>query len=126
MDIVSQHPTTFDDAPGIGMTLLADGTTPARTRVDVATLAPGSSLPRHAAGTDQVFHVVSGTGRVAADDGVEHPVSAGSTVRWSRGEQHTSWADTEMTVVIMQVHRAATSASSTTSESSEHSEPSAS
>lgn len=126
MDIVSQHPTTFDDAPGIGMSLLADGTTPARTRVDVATLAPGSSLPRHAAGTDQVFHVVSGTGRVAADDGVEHPVSAGTSVRWSRGEQHTSWADTEMTVVIVQVHPATSAASSTAAEPSEHSEPSAS
>ena len=74
MDIVSQHPATFDDAPGIGMTLLADGTTPARTRVDVATLAPGSSLPRHAAGTDQVFHVVSGTGRVGRAVHPHHPV----------------------------------------------------
>lgn len=109
MDIVSQHPTTFDDAPGIGMSLLADSSTRARTRVDVATLAPGSSLPRHPAGTDQVFHVVSGVGRVAADDGVEHPVTAGTTVRWSRGEHHTSWADTEMTVVIVQVHPEATS-----------------
>jgi mannose-6-phosphate isomerase-like protein (cupin superfamily) len=109
MDIVSQHPTTFDDAPGIGMSLLADSSTQARTRVDVATLAPGSSLPRHPAGADQVFHVVSGVGRVAADDGVEHPVTAGTIVRWSRGEHHTSWADTEMTVVIVQVHPEVTS-----------------
>ncbi|ACZ20495.1 cupin domain-containing protein [Sanguibacter keddieii DSM 10542] len=106
MDISTTSPATFDDAPGIGMALLADGTSARHTRVDVATLAPGSSLPRHAAGTDQVFHVVSGTGRVAAGDGVEHAVSAGTTVRWSRGEQHTSWADTEMTVVIVQVRPA--------------------
>ena len=107
MDITTQTPTFFEDAPGIGMTQLQDGTTTGHTRIDVATLAAGSTLPRHAAGTDQVFAVLAGRGRVASDDGVEHPVGPGTTVRWSKGEQHTSWADTEMTVVIVQTRETA-------------------
>ncbi|WPF82888.1 cupin domain-containing protein [Sanguibacter sp. 4.1] len=107
MDITTQTPTFFEDAPGIGMTQLQDGTTTGHTRIDVATLAAGSTLPRHAAGTDQVFAVLAGRGRVASDDDVEHPVGPGATVRWSKGEQHTSWADTEMTVVIVQTRETA-------------------
>ncbi len=84
------------------MGLLWPGTAPELVRVDVAVLAPGASLPRHPAGREQGFYVVSGQGRVAGDDDVEVPVGPGSLVTWSAGEQHTSWADTAMTVVIIQ------------------------
>ncbi len=90
------------EAPGIEMTALAPGVDPERVRVDVAVLDPGSSLPRHAAGRDQSFYVVAGCGRVAGSDDVEHAVGPGSLVTWLRGEEHTSWADTAMTVVIVQ------------------------
>lgn len=84
------------------MCLLTSGTTAELVRVDLAVIEPGASLPKHPAGREQVFVVVSGEGRVAADDDVEHRIEAGSVVLWSAGEQHTSWADTQMTVVIIQ------------------------
>ena len=92
----------LEGVPGVAMSMLAPGTTAELVRVDLAVIEPGASLPRHPAGRDQVFVVVSGRGRVATDDDVEHQVRAGSVVRWSAGEQHTSWADTTMTVVIIQ------------------------
>lgn len=92
----------LDGAPGVAMSMLSPGTTAEHVRVDVAVIEAGASLPKHPAGREQVFFVVSGAGRVAADDDVEHPVRAGSLVVWSAGEAHTSWADTRMTVVIVQ------------------------
>jgi quercetin dioxygenase-like cupin family protein len=94
--------TDLDGAPGVAMSLLTPGTAPERVRVDVAVLQPGASLPKHPAGREQVFAVLSGHGRVAADDDVEHEVGPGSVVTWALGEQHTSWADSVMTIVIVQ------------------------
>lgn len=94
--------TDLDGAPGVGLSVLAPGVAPERVRVDVAYLEPGASLPKHRAGRDQVFYVVSGRGRVAGDNDVERQVSAGWAVWWEAGEEHTSWADTAMTVVIVQ------------------------
>lgn len=94
--------TSLAGMPGVAMSKLAPGTSAELVRVDLAVLAPGASLPRHRAESEQVFVVVAGEGRVAGDDDVQHPVRAGSVVRWSEGEQHTSWADTQMTVVIVE------------------------
>lgn len=102
MDVESLSLSALDGAPGVAMGMLTPGTTRERVRVDVALLEPGASLPRHPASREQVFYVVSGQGRVAAGDDVEHEVGAGSVVVWSAGEQHTSWADTQMTVVVIQ------------------------
>lgn len=95
-------PTDLDGAPGVALSVLAPGVVPERVRVDVAFLEPGASLPKHRAGREQVFYVVSGRGRVAGDNDVERQVSAGWAALWEAGEQHTSWADTAMTVVIVQ------------------------
>ncbi len=84
------------------MRLLLDAASTRGVRVDIETMAPGSSLPRHRAGRDQVFYVVEGSGRVAGPDDVPVPVAAGQAARWERGEEHTSWADTPMTVLIVQ------------------------
>lgn len=92
----------LDGAPGVAIGMLTPGTAPELVRVDVAVLEEGASLPRHPAGREQLFYVVSGQGRVAGDDDVEHHVGPGSVVVWSQGEQHTSWADTVMTVAIVQ------------------------
>ncbi len=92
----------LEGAPGVALDMLSPGTDPERVRVDVAVLQAGACLPKHPAGREQVFVVVSGRGRVAGDDDVPVDVGPGSVVVWSAGEQHTSWADTEMTVVIVQ------------------------
>lgn len=102
MDVTHLDLTPLDGAPGVALGMLSPGTDLQLVRVDVAVLAAGASLPRHPAGREQAFFVVSGRGRVAGDDDVENDVAPGSLVVWSVGEQHTSWADTEMTVVIVQ------------------------
>lgn len=102
MDVVHLDLRPLDGAPGVAMGLLWPGADPERVRVDVAVLAPGASLPRHPAGREQGFYVVSGRGRVAGGDDVAVAVGPGSLVTWSAGEQHTSWADSEMTVVVVQ------------------------
>ncbi|MBM9476503.1 cupin domain-containing protein [Nakamurella flavida] len=101
MDIVavSAEPLTDD-----GVTLrniLAWGHT-GRSRIDVIDLPAGSSLPRHRAGTDQTLYVISGRGRVAGADDVAASVSAGQAVRWVEGDDHTTWADEPMTVLVVQ------------------------
>jgi mannose-6-phosphate isomerase-like protein (cupin superfamily) len=90
----------LDGAPGIVMAQLTAGTEPCR--VDVAALEPGSSLPKHPAGRSQVFYVVAGAGRVAGADDVDVPIGPGWAAFWEVGERHTSWADTAMTVLIIQ------------------------
>lgn len=95
-------PSALDGAPGVSMSMLTPGTSAEFVRIDLAVIEAGASLPKHPAGREQVFVVISGQGRVAADDDVEHEVRAGSVVVWSAGEQHTSWADTPMTAVIIQ------------------------
>ncbi|MBN9609763.1 MAG: cupin domain-containing protein [Actinobacteria bacterium] len=92
----------LDGVSGITMAPLNAGTSAERVKIDLAVLQPGSSLPKHPAGREQVFYVVSGSGRVAGDDDVEHPISAGWAAVWDRGERHTSWADSMMTVLIIQ------------------------
>ncbi len=94
--------TPLDGAAGVAMSMLAAGTSAELLRVDVAVIEPGASLPKHPAGREQVFYVVSGEVYVAADDDVEHHVRSGSSVIWSPGERHTSRAETRMTVVILQ------------------------
>ncbi|WRS30622.1 cupin domain-containing protein [Actinomycetaceae bacterium MB13-C1-2] len=101
----------FDDVPGatgVSMSMLLDQTRLERVRVDIAVLDEHSSLPRHRAGQNQLFYVVSGTGRVAGADDVEVPVGPGTLVEWQAGEEHTSWAYTRMTVLIIQERSAPT------------------
>lgn len=92
----------LDGADGITMAALNAGTSDERVKIDVANLEPGSSLPKHPAGREQLFYVVNGHGRVAGDDDVEHVISEGWAAVFERGEQHTSWADSAMTVLIIQ------------------------
>ncbi|NNU27121.1 cupin domain-containing protein [Isoptericola sediminis] len=95
----------LDGAAGVAMSMLRPGTDPARVRVDVAVIDAGSRLPRHPAGRDQAFYVVAGTGQVAADDEVRTDVGPGDLVTWEAGEQHTTWATTRLTAVIVQETR---------------------
>lgn len=93
---------TVPGAAGVSMAMLLDQTQLERVRVDVAVIAEGSSLPKHRAGQHQLFYVVSGTGRVAGADDIEVPVGPSSLVEWQTGEEHTSWADSRMTILIIQ------------------------
>ncbi|NCT92102.1 hypothetical protein GXB85_14235 [Cellulomonas sp. APG4] len=45
---------------------------------------------------------LDGAGEVAGEDDLRTPIAAGTAAVWAPGEQHTSWATTDMTVVIVQ------------------------
>lgn len=92
----------LDGAPGVAMARLTPGASRGPISVHTATLEPGASLPRHPAGREQLFYVVAGHGRVAGGDDVPVEIASGWAAVWEAGEQHTSWADSAMTVLIIQ------------------------
>ena len=102
MKVMHLEAHSIEGISGVAMALLLDEARIERIRVDVAQIDAGASLPRHQAGQRQLFYVVSGAGRVAAEDNSEVPVGPGSMVEWQEGEWHTSWADSAMTVLIIQ------------------------
>lgn len=102
MRITQRDPVPLDGVPGVALAMLAPGTSPELVRVDLAILAAGSSLPKHPAGRDQTFCVVSGQGEVAGDDDARVTVGPGTVVDWEAGELHTTWATTELTAIIVQ------------------------
>jgi quercetin dioxygenase-like cupin family protein len=102
MRVEQMEPRAIDGVVGVAMTSLTEGTVADRVAVDVAVLEAGASLPRHQAGREQAFYVVAGAGRVAGSDDVPVEIGPGWAAVWERGEEHTSWADTRMTVVIIQ------------------------
>lgn len=103
MRIVDLKERAFDgDATGVHMTWAAELTTPSTVAVHGARMAAGSTLPRHPTPSWQVFAVVAGSGSVAGDDDAPQPIRAGQAAVWSPGEQHTSWAETDMTVLLVQ------------------------
>lgn len=106
MKVTQFAANTGEGIPGMATTLLLHETRIERIRMDVAQIDSGASLPRHQAGQRQLFYVVSGAGRVAAEDDLEVPVGPGSIVEWQKGEWHTSWADSAMTVLIIQIRGA--------------------
>jgi hypothetical protein len=70
--------------------------------VHLARIASGGRLGRHPTRLWQLFAVTSGSGWVAAADGVRHAIQAGQAVVWSQGEAHESGSDEGMSVVITQ------------------------
>jgi hypothetical protein len=70
--------------------------------VHLAHIAPGGLLGRHPTRLWQLFAVTSGSGWVAAADGVRHAIESGQAVMWSPGEEHESGSDKGMSVVIAQ------------------------
>jgi mannose-6-phosphate isomerase-like protein (cupin superfamily) len=72
------------------------------TSVHVAQLAAGGTLGRHPAVRRQVFAVVSGHARVAADDGAPVDLEAGTCAVWEPGEEHQTWAVSDVVAVVVE------------------------
>ena len=72
------------------------------TGVHVAAIAAGGTLGRHPAVRRQVFAVLAGRGRVQTDDDPPVEVGAGTLVVWEPGEDHQTWATTDMTAVVVE------------------------
>jgi quercetin dioxygenase-like cupin family protein len=71
-------------------------------RVGIAYLDAGGTLGRHPATLRQVFAVVSGTGEVEAG-GLRRSIGPGMLVVWEPGEEHQTWATSDMTAVVVEV-----------------------
>lgn len=72
------------------------------TAVDIAYVAAGGILGRHAAPIRQLLFVVGGNGWVSGHDDVRRPVSAGQGAVWGAGEEHAAGSESGMTVVIVE------------------------
>ena len=71
-------------------------------RVHIAGIEAGGTIGAHPARTWQLFVVVIGSCRVAADGGEPVVVEPGHAALWAPGEQHQSWADTDVVALIIQ------------------------
>lgn len=91
-----------DEEDGVDIDFVAELTDASHARVQIARFAAGDWLAKHPAGMWQVFAVVSGQGFVTGEDDVRHAVGPGTAVVWEPGEQHASWATTDLVVVIAQ------------------------
>lgn len=101
MRIATLEGLRVDDEDGVDIMFVADLADPG-ARIQVARFAAGDTLPKHSAGTWQVFAVVSGEGVVAGDDDVRTVLGPGAAAVWQPGEHHTSWATTDMVVVVVE------------------------
>jgi len=91
-----------DPTDGVDIDFVAELADASRARVQLARFAAGDTLAKHPAGMWQVFAVASGEGFVAGDDDVRHAIGPGLAAVWAPGEHHTSWATTDMVVVVVQ------------------------
>lgn len=63
----------------------------------------GGLIGPHPAGFDQLFLVVRGTGWIAGDDGVRHPIDAHHAAFVPTGELHSKGSEAGMTAIMIQV-----------------------
>jgi quercetin dioxygenase-like cupin family protein len=70
--------------------------------VVVISIGAGGLVGRHAAGAEQLFLVVAGSGWVSGPDGERVSVAAGEAAIWSAGEEHASGSDEGMTALVVE------------------------
>ena len=97
---IPSTPDQDSDSAGVTLDLLPGAL--GASMVNVTHIAAGGTLGRRAPHRRQVFAVVSGRGRVEATRGVSHDLEAGTFVLWEAGEEHQTWATTDMTAVVME------------------------
>jgi quercetin dioxygenase-like cupin family protein len=71
--------------------------------VTVLRVAAGGEIGRHPAPVNQVMLVSAGSGSVRSGDGEWQPVVAGQAVLWRAGEDHTTRAIEDLTLVVLEM-----------------------
>ncbi len=71
-------------------------------RVHIAGIEAGGTIGQHQAQTWQLFVVVLGACRLAADGAEPVQVPPGHAALLAPGEEHQSWADTDVVALIIQ------------------------
>lgn len=80
---------------------LADGN--GEAHVYFVHFEPGGSIGEHPTGFGQLFLVISGSGWVAAADGVPVPLNVGQGAFFESGERHSKGSEDGMTALVVQV-----------------------
>lgn len=75
----------------------------ADVHLGVLRVEAGAEIPRHPAGPDQALLVVGGRGEVSGGDGAWRPIEAGQAAIWRSGEQHTTRAIEDLTLVVLEL-----------------------
>ncbi|MER7674369.1 hypothetical protein ABTY61_38730 [Kitasatospora sp. NPDC096128] len=70
--------------------------------VNIMHLAPGGRLGRHVAPVPQFLIVTEGHGWASGTDGEPEALAQGQAACWAVGEEHETWTDTGMTVLIIE------------------------
>ena len=90
------------ESQGVAMAAVPATPGPGEFRVHVAGIEAGGTIGAHPARTWQLFVVVLGTCRVAAEGTDPVVVNPGEAVLWDPGEVHQCWADTDVVALIIQ------------------------
>ncbi len=104
MRLITLTTHALDDfgSRGVAMAAVPATRAPGDFRVHIAGIEAGGTIGVHPAQTWQLFVVVIGTCRVAVPDGEPVEVEPGHAVLWEPGEQHQSWADSDVVALIIQ------------------------
>ncbi|MFD4023221.1 cupin domain-containing protein [Streptomyces sp. NPDC058576] len=70
--------------------------------MNIMDIAPGGRLGRHVAPVPQVLIVTDGQGWTSGTDGEPKALAQGQAACWAAGEEHETWTDTGMTVLIIE------------------------
>lgn len=70
--------------------------------VGVIHLGPKGRLGRHPATVPQLMMVASGYGYARGQDAEPQPIGPGDAVLWTRDEEHETWTDAGMVLLIIE------------------------
>lgn len=99
IDEITGSETTAYGSRGVRRVLVHGGGGSAD--VNIMHVAPGGRLGRHAAPVPQVLLVTEGQGWASGADGEPEALTRGQAACWAAGEEHETWTDTGMTVLIV-------------------------
>lgn len=100
IDTVASLETTAYGSSGVRRVRVHGGGGPAS--VNIMHLAAGGRLGRHVAPVPQLLIVTSGQGWASGTDCEPKPLAQGQAACWAAGEEHETWTDTGMTVLIVE------------------------
>ncbi|PAZ10476.1 hypothetical protein CLM62_40650 [Streptomyces sp. SA15] len=97
--IVGSEMTAYGSS-GVRRVRVHGGSGPAS--VNIMHLAAGGRLGRHVAPVPQTLIVTEGQGWASGSDGQPKALARGQAACWGAGEEHETWTETGMTVLIIE------------------------
>ncbi|MBY8881111.1 hypothetical protein [Actinacidiphila acidipaludis] len=100
IDMSAGSPATAHGSQGVRRVRVHRGSGSAA--VTVMRLEPGGRIGRHPATTPQILIVTQGQGWASGAEGEAEAVAEGQAACWAAGEEHETWTDTGMTVLVVE------------------------